>query len=138
MIYLEYEAEPDLFRLIKTLNNLFIDIYGKIWYYIWKDAPLFYDDNQLLINKLSYSNKIVIKENNKLIVQLLDIVQIIKRDIIDDNNYNLIFHEIILRTGLKIDVELKIVDNKLIEIDGFNLVELFKEAVNQTLKLTWN
>lgn len=138
MIYLEYEAEPELFKSIRTLNHLFIDIYGKIWYYIWKDAPLFYDDNQLLINKLSYSNKIVIKENNKLIVQLLDIVQIIKRDIIDDNNYNLIFHEIILRTGLKIDVELKIVDNKLIEIDGFNLVELFKEAVNDTLKQTWN
>lgn len=138
MIYLEYEAEPELFKSIRTLNHLFIDIYGKIWYYIWKDAPLFYDDNQLLINKLSYSNKIVIKENNKLIVQLLDIVQIIKRDIIDDNNYNLIFHEIILRTGLKIDVELKIVDNKLVEIDGFNLIKLFKDALTETIKCKWN
>lgn len=138
MIILEYEAEPYLFRSIDTLNNLFINIHGKIWFYLWKDAPLFYFDNQFIINKLSYNNRIIVNENNKLTIQLLDIVQIIKRDVIDDNNYNLIFHEILLHTGFKNDVELKIVDNKLIEIDGFNLVELFKEAINETLKQTWN
>ena len=138
LITLKYKSEPELFKSIRTLNHLFIDIYGKIWFYLWKDSPLFYFDNQFIINKLSYNNRIIVNENNKLTIQLLDIVQIIKKDVIDDNNYNLIFHEIFLHTGFKNDVELKIVDNKLIEIDGFNLVELFKEAINETLKQTWN
>lgn len=140
MITLEYNIEPELFKIMETLDKLLVGEFNNKQYFLWQNIPLYYYDGKLFIKKLSYVNNKIIKKDDKFIIEFSDDVQLIKRDIVDDNNYRLIIHELhfIYDEGFKDDVELKIINNKLIEIDGFNLVELFKEALIKTIKQKWN
>lgn len=138
MITLKYKSEPELFKLIAALDNLLKED-KKISVFLWKDVPLFYIKDQLVSKKFNYiNNRIIINKEEGFIIQLSDNTQLIKRDIVDNNNYRMIIHELILNDGFKDDVEMKIVDNKLVEIDGFNLIKLFKDALTETIKCKWN